>query len=330
MILQAANSGFNLKEKIMRKVFLASTALVALTSVASAADITVSGSSTFNYKSISDSAEYGAGKDGNSMAFDSSVSVGSTATSDSGLTYTTSADVFDANPVTNMSVSGDFGTIKILSDGSGDGDAAAMSGDVAADETTGMADGSVAGAVSFDGDEAVAGGHVSYASPSISGANIYLGYTDGGADNENTTTSMGIKYATEAAGASVTLGYASSSADGGADATSMGVSISSGAVALTLAANSSETTTGTATDYSGTSVGLTYTVSDAMAIQMHSKSAENDKDSDYDYSETAVSATYTIAPGLTSAITYTSYDYTNNDGDKQDGSATNVELKVAF
>ena len=308
----------------MRKVFLASTALVALTSVASAADITISGSSTFNYTSVSDSIAHPAGEDGNEMVFDSSVSVASTATSDSGLTYTTSADVFDANPVTSISVSGDFGTVKLISDGSGDGDAAAMSGDVAADETTGVA------TIPFDGDEKVAGGDLSYASPAISGANVYLGYTDAGADSEDATTAMGIKYSTEAAGASVTLGYATSSADNGADATSMGVKISSGAIALTAAANTSETSGTTPTEYEGTSVGLTYTVSDALAIQMHSKTAEDGKDSAYDYSETAVSATYTIAPGLTSAITHTSYDFADTGATSQDGSAVNVELKVAF
>ena len=307
----------------MRKVFLASTALVALTSVASAADITISGDTVFNYTSISDSTAYGTGADGNAMSLDGNLAVASTATSDSGLTYSTSFDV-DADQA-EMSISGDLGTVTFDQDSGGAGDAAAMSGDVAADETTGLADG--VGAAAFDGDEAVAGGFLSYSSPSISGANIYLGYTDDGAANETATTSMGIKYATEAAGASVTLGYASSSADGGADATSMGVKVSSGAIALTVAANTSETDT---TDYEGTSVGLTYTVSDALAIQMHSKSAENGDDADYDYSETAVSATYTIAPGLTSAITYTSYDHTNNAGTSQEGSATNVELKVAF
>jgi len=71
----------------MRKVFLASTALVALTSVASAADITISGDTVFNYKAISDSTAYGAGKDGNSMTLDGNLKVASSATSDSGLTY---------------------------------------------------------------------------------------------------------------------------------------------------------------------------------------------------------------------------------------------------
>jgi len=312
----------------MRKVFLASTALVALTSVASAADITISGDTVFNYTSISDSTAFGAGKDGNAMSLGGNLSVASTATSDSGLTYSTSYDV-DADSA-EMSVSGDFGTVTFDEDSGGAGDAAAMSGDVAADETTGIA------SVAFDGDEAVAGGFLSYSSPSISGANVYLGYTDAGSDNEEATTSYGIKYATEAAGASVTLGYATSTTDadvsagtGEVVATSMGVKVSSGAFALTAAANTKDTD-GDTKDYEGTSVGLTYTVSDAMAIQMHSKSAENGDVAAYSYSETAVSATYTIAPGLTSAITYTSYDYTNDAGTKQDGSATNVELKVAF
>ena len=321
MILQAANSGFNLKEKIMRKVFLASTALVALTSVASAADITLSGDSVFNYTSISDSTAYGAGKDGNAMAIDGNLSVSSTATSDSGLTYTTAYDV-DGDSA-DLSISGDFGTVKIDGGSDGLGASGEMSGDVAADETTGIT------TIPFDGDSAVAGGFLSYSSPSIGGANVYLGYTDAGAGNDNATTVYSIKYATEAAGASVTVGYAASSADTAeTDLTSMGVKISSGDLALTAALNTKKI--GSSADYSGTSVGLTYAVSDAMAIQMHQKNAENDKDTDYDYSESAVSATYTIAPGLTSAITYTSYELTNNAGTKQDGSATNVELKVAF
>ena len=313
----------------MKKLFLVSTALIAVTSVASAAEITISGNVTFNYSSVSDSLVYGSGRDGNAMAMDQEVIVASTATSDSGLTYTASVDTTD-NAETLMSISGDFGTVKFDSDAGGDGDAAAMSGDVAADETTGLAGTGGLGAAVFDGDEAVAGGILSYSSPSISGANIYLGYTDDNAENEITATSYGIKYATEAAGAKVTLGYAASSADDGIDATSLGAKIESGGLALTIAANAADHTDDTTEDYEGTSIGLTYSVSDNMAIQMHAKSAENSKDSDYDYSENAVSATYTIAPGLTSAVTYTTYDYTNNAGAKQDGSATNVELQVAF
>ena len=143
----------------MKRLFLASTAFIAVASVASAAEISLSGHVTFNYTSVSDSIAYGTGKDGNKMAMDQEVKVSSTATSDS---------------------------------------------------------------------------------------------------------------------------------------------------------------------------GLTYSVNDNMAIQIHAKSAENSKVSAYDYSENAVSATYTIAPGLTSAITYTTYDYTNNSGTTQDGSATNLEMKVAF
>lgn len=309
----------------MRKVLLTSTALVAFASVASAADITISGDSVFNYTSISDSTAYPAGEDGNAMTIDGNLSVSSSATSDSGLTYTTAYDV-DGDSA-DMGISGDFGTITIDGGNGGAGDAAAMSGDVAADETTAVTP-------AFDGDETVHGGFLSYSSPSISGANIYVGYTDGGADNEQATTAFGIKYATEAAGASVTVGYAASSADktatsGAIDATSMGVKISSGAIAVTAALNTQDED-GADADYEGTSVGLTYSVNDAMAIQMHSKSAENNDVTAYSYSESAVSATYTIAPGLTSAITFTNYDLTDDTGAKQDGSATNVELKVAF
>lgn len=313
----------------MRRPFLASTALIAVTSAASAAEITISGNVTFNYSAVSDSTVYGAGKDGNAMAISEDLTVSSSATSDSGLTYTASIDAADLTE-TVMTVTGDFGTLKFQEDGGGDGDAAAISGDVAADETTGLlATGGLGGPI-FDGDEVVDGGVVSYSSPSISGANIYLGYSDDGAENEVATTSYGIKYATEAAGAKVTLGYAASSEDDGVDARSLGAKIETGGFALTIASNTADHSDNTSEEYQGTSVGLTYSVNDNLAIQMHSKSAENSKITAYDYSENAVSATYTIAPGLTSAITYTKYDYTNNADTKQKGSATNLELKVAF
>ena len=307
----------------MRKVLLTSTALVALgVSAASAADISISGNSTFNYKSISDSNVYSGAADGNSMSIGGELYVTSTATSDSGMTYTTSIDAANGDEAV-LTVSADFGKVSIKQDSGGDGDAAAMSGDVAADETTSIS------SVKFDGDEAVAGGMVSYASPSISGANIYAGYSDGGANNSDATTSFGIKYATEAAGASVTLGYAASSADNGYDATSYGVKVSANGLAVTLAANGKEDSD---ESYEGTSIGLTYTVSDAMAIQVHSKNAEDSKNSNYDYSESAISATYTIASGLTSAITYTNFEYNDGTDAVKDnsGSATNIELKVAF
>ena len=105
----------------MRKILLASTALVALTSVsAMAADITISGSASLIY-TTDDQNEPANGDTGSASAMSSEtdVNISFSNTTDSGLTATLNAG-FDEGSNTDdatATISGDFGAIKFIPQG---------------------------------------------------------------------------------------------------------------------------------------------------------------------------------------------------------------------
>ena len=95
----------------MRKILLASTAIVALTSVsAMAADISISGSTNFTY--LNDTA--GSPTDESRFNVESDVAISFSATSDSGITTTMTYGFDDTDGAAddaNATISGDFGSI---------------------------------------------------------------------------------------------------------------------------------------------------------------------------------------------------------------------------
>ncbi|MGC6411441.1 MAG: porin [Candidatus Puniceispirillaceae bacterium] len=315
----------------MRKVLLASTALVAMAGVnAATADISFSGNSTFDYNAWSESPDNTTGGNNNtSTLLTTNITIKGSVVSDSGLSASVSQALSNgADDGHSMTLSDDWGSIQFNSSG-GMGDDMETSADVALDEaTTSGAD--------FDGDSAVATGSntVSYKTPSVNGFQASAGFGDAGAASKADVTSYGVSYKTEAAGASITLKYAqsnTSAAAGSGDdtkASSMGAVVAFGDVTVTLASNTKDA--GTASDYEGTGFGIAYAASDNLALAAHSKSAENDGAASYDYSEAAVSANYTIASGITAGVTYTDWDLTDAGGDKSDGTYTRVTVKVSF
>ena len=316
----------------MRKVLLASTALVAMAGVnAATADISFSGNSTFDYNAWSDSATDNASQNNTSTALATSITIKGSVVSDSGLSASVSQTLLNGDSDGHsMTLSDDWGSLSFDS-GVGMGDDMETSADVALDEATTAGTGAA-----FDGDSAVGAGSnsISYKTPSVNGFQASAGVADAGAESKADTTSYGVSYKTEAAGAAITLKYAASTTsanvDGGQDtkASSMGAVIAFGDVTVTLASNTKDS--GTTADYEGTGFGIAYAASDNLALAAHSKSAENDGAADYDYSEAAVSANYTIASGITAGVTYTDWDLTDDAGEKSDGSYTRVTVKVSF
>ena len=312
----------------MRKILLASTALVAMGVSAASADITLSGDAKWTYSSWSLT---GSTANNNTFATTNALTIASSFASDNGLTYGTSHSMTQGttNDGQKLYVSGSFGELRF--GGATAGDAFDMSADVADGEVNKTS-------AAFDGDSKAAmadDNAVSYFTPSINGFSAGAAVGDAGATSDADVAEYGLSYSQDVGGASVKLSYASgdtsksaSSADDGLSATSMGASITYGDLTVTLASNSYKADNGTF-DYDGTGVGVSYVLQEGLTLKAHTKSADDSKDATYDSNEVAASLTYVVAPGLTANVAYTDYDLTDG-GTKTSGSATSAYLKVAF
>jgi hypothetical protein len=191
----------------MRKVLLATTALVALGGVSAAsADISVSGSAEFQYDSWSGSSADSASANDSNIAATTDFAISASTVTDNGLTLSArtfqdgAADGSASFAEQGFSISGDFGKLGFASDE--DGDAFATALDITDDEGYNT----TATISSFKpSDEWIAAAEVSYKTPTVSGFTASIGMADGAYSD---TTVGGFQYATTAGDASVTLKYA--------------------------------------------------------------------------------------------------------------------------
>ena len=308
----------------MRKVLLATTALVALGGVSAAsADISVTASSSFNYVTTNGGADTAEDRDVNTQV---DVGINASTVLDNGMTVTATlafdekdagqgADGDDAG----MTIGGDFGTLAF--GGIASASLGAMATDVTADE--GM---NLAADYTNPTDEHVPNMDVSYAMPSVSGVSIMLGMVDGAGDVSGGTaddgSGFGITYAMSGS-MPVTVNYTSYSTGAAAsDVTSFGAKVSAGAATIVAAVNE----TGT---FTGTSVGATYAVSDALTLQAFSGTGEKSDDTDFESELTGVGLTYTVTPGMKVSITQN--DFTGKGGSaEQSGSRTAFAVDISF
>ena len=316
----------------MRKVLLATTALVALGGVSAAsADISVSAGHELKYQSWSKNSSTAANntKVGSGATYTISAStVLENGMSISGNIYSDNGAAFDTQ---GFSISDDWGTIGVADDEAGDTFATAI--DITDDEGY---DGAAASTINVyaPGDEYVSSSDVSYLSPNMGGFQFSVGYNDTG--DKNDATSMGAQYALTAGDATVTLKYAASnegeSTTGAADeidATSAAVVIGMGGATLTVAQNTAEV--GTTAEYENTGMALAYTVSDTMTVEYFSGEVENNLDSNYEFKDTGYGVTYTVTPGMTVSVTHNTWDYTSNSATtSDDGTNTAVAVNISF
>jgi len=318
----------------MRKVLLATTALVALGGVSAAsADVTLSGKAMFNFTSWSDNLTDTNGANNSTIATSNEVDVTASATTDSGLTWSTNIDLHDGyNTGTggeNISLSGDGWTLYMSDANDGDGDAFATSADPVADEDYGSI------TPTWNGNEAVDGGMVSLKS-TFGPVSFAVGHKDGGTDGDD-SMSYGVSYSTTAAGAGITIQYAASDANTtsgvqGIKATSMGVKITSGDLGITLAQNSKETNVGASTtsDYTSNGIAVTYKISDVLSLAAQSKGVDDDlANGTYKFNETAASLSYTIGAGLAAHLSVTDWNEKGVNS-PTNGTSTELELAVSF
>jgi hypothetical protein len=320
----------------MRKVLLATTAIVALGGVSAAsADISVSGGAEFVYDSWGGANSTSANH--NSITNKTYFKISASAVADNGMSlaaYTAQDGTTDGSwNDFGFSISDDWGTLGFK--GSESGDAFETSTDITAEEDYNGATNTLA---YHPTDSQIAGTDVSYLSPNMSGFQFSVGYTDTGAAED--TTAMGAQYSMSAGDAAITVKYAASSKGSatttgrdGTDATSMGLVVAMSGVTLTLAQNDTEvkaTSAASDADYEASSMSIAYTISDAMSVQAYTGETDNKKDTDFKFKDTGYGLVYTITPGLSASVTHNSWDHTNNGGTKDSGTNTAVGLNLSF
>jgi hypothetical protein len=255
----------------MRKVLLATTALVALNVSAATADVSISGAGQFT---ITDTTE------GQTFASDGDITIKGTNTTDSGLTLTASHNMLfegasgDTNHVDDsyIDISGDFGSIRM-----GQTDNALDLNDGALPENMDVktigATGVTTGAADTLG--------ISYTSPSFNGIKVYAT-----AEADGDTSGFGANYTA----GPVEVMFQSDD-NGTATETTAAAKFSAGAVTVQIGAANRDGST----KYAFRQIGASYTMGDIKLVAVQLKEDESAKK----YSN--FGATYTVAPGFTIA-----------------------------
>ena len=315
----------------MRKVLLATTALVALGGVSAAsADISVSVSNEMKYSSWSSSNTSAANK--SSVTNDSTVEISASSVLDNGLSISSYAANDDTRAFDDFgfSISGDFGTLGFK--GSESGDAFATAADVTADEGQQLAQFDVSGnTMVLPADESVEGSDISYLSPDINGFQFAIGMADTGLNSDD--TSMGAQYSMTSGDATITVKYATSEAGSaaganGVEATSLGLVVGYGDATITIAQNTKELDG--SYDYTGDAYGITYKMSDALTLQAYTGSTEDSLDSGHEITDTGLGLTYTVTPGLSVSVTNNNTDLKDTTVTDEDSDVTTIAINLSF
>ena len=314
----------------MRKVLLATTALVALGGVSAAsADISISGSASYNYTT---------GTGGSFTADDSAMSttvdfgISASSVMDNGMTATAGLDLHEKGvDDSGWTLGGDWGTLAF--GGYAEAAFGAMSIDVTADEGNGFTPEATTGAVAGEygfalpGDEYIDHADISLTLPEVSGVKVMLGAADA-----NDASMAGVSYTTDAGGIGLTVAYAqSSSAAANSDDNQLAAKVTAGNATVTVISGA----TGL---YNNSGVGATYTVNDSLTLQAYTGTTDHDTDTGYEVKDTGLGMTYTVAPGF--SISVTSNDYSGKGGTDGAGAASastdvsgtrnNIALDVSF
>ena len=310
----------------MRKIFLATTALVAVTGVASAdshADIAISGTSSFNYV-MSDNDENE--RDMNTQVdveikmnhpLENGMELHGLYVMDEAIAGGPSDYGFsiETDPVT-------FGFASMANDGF-----AATSNGVTKDEGNNLYEAHYP--VNEVYDDYIPSSDVSFVTKNIGGFMFGLGMTDGDTD-ANDGSQLGVQYTADVSETmSVVLGYAKhSSGDDGGDASSTGATVNVDKLSVKLATN---VTTKDDIQYTGNSIAATYAVTDNLSVQAYTGNIDNDAEDAYEVKDTAFGLTYTVTPGMMVSVTHN--EYTGETGDEKqahDGRRTAIALDVTF
>ena len=306
----------------MRKVLLATTALVAMGGVSAAsADITLSASSEFQYITNSGTGTTPLAAEDRDVATQVDFGLAASAALDNGMTVAAGLDLDEdaaaAVDDSGFTLSGDFGTIGF--GGYAEAVHGGMSTDVTADEGW-----TLHANYKKPADEYIAHSDLSLKLPAVSGVTLSVGMSDGATSSAD-GTQAGLSYTMAAGSMTVTVGYGTSSTGAAdSDATSTGVKVVAGNTTVVAAVNE----TG---KHSGNSVGITYKVSDVLTVQAYTGTMEKSDVSAYEAKDTGIGFSYTVTPGLTLAVTQNDF---SGKGDAtagaEDGSRTAITLNASY
>jgi hypothetical protein len=323
----------------MRKYLLSTSAIagVALLSTAALADVTISGSTEFEYMNSDAST---ATEDGTSMGTTHEVYINFSNKTDSGLdiAYKTQLDT-DGGGVDDNSlhISGGFGEI-ILGNTDGAEDIFAVTPDgLIAEESDGVLESTAT--ILVDSGSQITGNSpskVTYLLPAMGGLTAGVSLGDSGLTDNSETTEFGANFTTEAAGGSVTIGYSAATkeaANQDIDSAIIGASMTTGS--LTVAATNI-TYEADGEDISGNSIGFSYALPGGLKIGALTYKSEDDIDIGEEYTVNQYEAIYPIASGLSAVVTVADFDYkkgstsNNATADDRDGTITTLNIKAKF
>jgi hypothetical protein len=294
----------------MRKVLLATTALVALGGVSAAnADISISGAAEFTYDQPTSGT--------NVMGVDGSLVISASSTADNGLTFSAVHDMKFEGCEVNVSagttactdyndayigISGDFGSVTMgYTDTALDKQDAKFTGRSLAVQEQGAATGNSSN--SLIGGDATA---INFYAPTISGLSLVASF-----DEENNNTDIGALYSV----AGFDIGYQTRSS--GTDKTLVGVGASLGPVRIQASTTNADTN---GTKVRSKDLGISYTAGDLYLVAYTQKANDTAKDD-----AQGIGAIYTLAPGVTARIE--SYSG-KKDGKESEGIYS--EIRVGF
>ena len=298
----------------MRKVLLATTALVAMSVTAAQADVSISGGMDFQY-TTADSADDSASVDGN-------IKITGSMTTDTGLTvtvvqnntlqkvsstFTASEDNAGSVEDAFMTVAGDFGTLILgetdMVNDRNDG-ALGINNDVFSLEP--VTHGTLIGTDTVDSTAA----NIGFESPTMNGIKVYAGAVPAGGSQLGANFSLGaISMHVQTAN-----GFTA-----GKDETSIGAKGSFGGVTVAMG-KKQEDASGTKTDSSD--LAIKYAVNDALTVSFL---VEEGKQGSTKHEKQSMEAAYAIAPGLSFYVGTSSID---TAGTTDSGAA--AALSVSF
>ena len=311
----------------MRKVLLATTALVAMGGVSAAsADISISGSASYNYINNSGSGTGPAAAEDRDMSTQADANISMSSALDNGMSVSGLVSLDEGGvDDSGWSISGDFG--KIAFGGTANDGFGATATGLTADEGntfTTAANGGIYGSVHND---YIPHSNVSITLPAVSGFTLGLGMTDG-ATSSGDGSQWGVTYAMDAGSMGITVAYASASDGNNNDQSSAGVTVTAGDTKIVVATNKK---TATSVTHTANSIGASYKVSDALTVQAYSGTTELSSNAAYEVSDTGMGLTYTITPGLSLSVTNNDFSgKTTAAADAEAGTRTVVALDATF
>jgi hypothetical protein len=314
----------------MRKIFLASTALVAFGTVAAnAADVTINGTTDWHYFTYDNDSNTGA-VNGSYVDYDADLDFKFTTTTDSGLALTMGVGVSEsATDDTYLNIAGDFGAIRLIGDGEGLADTA-MDESVADNMST-LSPGLAMHGADLDADT------VMYTLPSMNGLVVKAHYQDAGTATKGDSTAFALEYSADVADGSVKVQYIANTIDdtgatgntGGTDSASLGIRVVMNDFQVT-ASQHTESDNSNTYDYKNNVIDVKYSGLDDITISAFSLSGDDDLNNTYDYTQSAASLTYTIATGLTASVSMTDTEVTDASGTVTSDDSTALNIKATF